>query len=414
MPRTVLMIAFHYPPFRGGSGVHRALKFSKYFLDFQWKPLVVSAHPRAFPQTGSEQMQDIPPAVEVYRTFALNTAKHLSLWGSFPRILALPDPWVSWCLGAIPRCLLLIRKYKPQVLWTTYPIATAHLIGFIVNRLTGIPWVADFRDSMTEEGYPRSPALRKAYVWIEKKVMKHASKLIFTAELTKEMYVKRYPLWNISDKSTVISNGYDEEDFKSLTHDLSPNTNGQEGKVRLIHSGVIYPEERNPIPFFQAISTLKKMKIVNSEVLKIDLRGSGTEEEYQKYINQLDIADVVELLPSLPFLKSLEEGGRADSLLLFQGSNCNHQIPAKAYEYLRLGKPILALTDPRGETAGLLKECGGVTLIDMENEKELVAAIPKFLDEVRQGIHPVPSSEYVTKFSRKKQAQVLTQLFECL
>ncbi len=414
MPQKVLMVAFHYPPFRGGSGVHRALKFSKYFLEFGWKPFVVSAHPRAYPQVGDEQIHDIPPGAKVYRTFALNTAKHLSLWGSFPRILALPDPWISWCLGAIPRCVMVIRKYKPKVLWTTYPIATAHLIGFVVSRLTGIPWVADFRDSMTEEGYPRTPALRKAYLWIEKKTVQHASKLVFTADLTRKMYIQRYPQWKIEEKSAVISNGYDEDDFKGLSLSSSPNGNGSKAKIRLLHAGVIYPEERNPLPFFQALSRLKVRKIISSETLKIDLRGSGTEEEYRNYIKKFDIADLVELLPSLPFQDSLQEGSNTDGLLLFQGSSCNHQIPAKAYEYLRLGKPILALTDVRGETALLLKQCEGVTLIDMENEEQLVDQIPAFLERVRQGRHPFPKMEEVQKYSRKNQAGVLTKIFECL
>ena len=408
------MVAFHYPPFRGGSGVHRALKFSKYFLDFKWKPIVVSAHPRAYPEVGEEQMGDIPLTVEVFRAFALNTAKHLSFRGSFPRIFALPDPWVSWCLGAIPRCIWLIRKYRPQVLWTTYPIATAHLIGLVVNRLTGIPWVADFRDSMTEEGYPRTPALRKSYLWIEKKAMRHASKLIFTTELTKEMYVRRYPGMQISEKSVVVSNGYDEDDFRGIPFPHSQIGSISRKKIHVLHSGLIYPEERNPIPFFHAIAKLKKNKIVSSQTLKIDLRGSGTEEEYQKSINEADIADLIELLPPVPFQESLREGAEADVLLLFQGSNCNHQIPAKAYEYLRLGKPILALTDQKGETAILLNMCGGVCVIDMENEDELVEKIPLFLDQIRQGKQSVSPVEVVTKFSRKNQAQFLTEIFECL
>ena len=89
------------------------------------------------------------------RVFALDTQRHLSFRGRYPRALALPDRWVSWCLGAILSGYRTIRREKCDVILTTFPIASAVLIGWILHRLTGTPWVADFRDSMTEPDYPR-------------------------------------------------------------------------------------------------------------------------------------------------------------------------------------------------------------------------------------------------------------------
>ncbi len=58
--KKVLMVAFHYPPYEGGSGVHRTLKFSRYLPENAWQPIVLSAQPKAYPQTGKKQLQPIP------------------------------------------------------------------------------------------------------------------------------------------------------------------------------------------------------------------------------------------------------------------------------------------------------------------------------------------------------------------
>ncbi|HJR70339.1 MAG TPA: glycosyltransferase, partial [Gammaproteobacteria bacterium] len=144
------MIAFHFPPASISSGIQRTLKFSTYLPEFGWKPNVLTVHPRAYESTGSDQMGDIPQDLVVRRAFSLNAARHMTLAGRYPLFLALPDRWSSWWLGGIVSGLKMIREQRPDVLWSTYPIATAHLIALTLHRLTSIPWVADCRDSMTE------------------------------------------------------------------------------------------------------------------------------------------------------------------------------------------------------------------------------------------------------------------------
>jgi hypothetical protein len=190
--KKILMIAFHYPPFSGGSGVHRTLKFSRYLPDHGWKPIILTANPRAYPRVGDEQLHEIPAAVRVTRVFALDAARHLSVRGSYLRYTALPDRWVSWWLGAVPAGLRLIRKFRPEVIWSTYPIATAHLIGLTLHRLTGIPWIADFRDSMTENEYPPDSATRCVYSWIERHAVRYCSRAVFTAPGALRLYAERY------------------------------------------------------------------------------------------------------------------------------------------------------------------------------------------------------------------------------
>ena len=408
---TVLMVAFHYPPYFGSSGVQRTLKFSRYLPDSGWKPLVLTAQSRAYPQSTPEQLAEIPPAVRVIRAFALDTSRHFAVRGSSLRLMSLPDRWSTWVLGAIPAGLSLIRRERPAVIWSTYPIATAHLIGLALHRFSGLPWVADFRDSMTEDGYPRDRLTRKSYLALERQVVRRASRIVFTARSTRAMYLARYPRLD-PDRCVVISNGYDEVDFASFGdgHTARPSSR----PLRLVHAGLIYPEERDPRPFFRALSRLKREGQIDQSAVSIELRASGSEEAYATMLVELGISDLVHLLPAVPYHKVLRECSEADALLLLQGPSCNHQIPAKLYEYLRLRKPILALTDARGDTAQILAETGGATVLDLLQEDAIHRGLPSFLESLRLGTHALPDRLATARHARHIQAQTLGECLDML
>ena len=81
--RRLLMIAYHFPPLAGSSGIQRTLRFVRHLPAFGWQPLVLSAHPRAYERTSNDLTEDIPAGTVVRRAFALDTARHLSLGGRY-------------------------------------------------------------------------------------------------------------------------------------------------------------------------------------------------------------------------------------------------------------------------------------------------------------------------------------------
>ena len=97
--RRVLMIAFHFPPLAGSSGIQRTLRFAQHLPEFGWEPLVLTAHPRAYERTSGDLVADIPEGMHVERAFALDSARHLAIKGRYPDIFARPDRWISWKLG---------------------------------------------------------------------------------------------------------------------------------------------------------------------------------------------------------------------------------------------------------------------------------------------------------------------------
>jgi len=412
--RCALLIAYHYPPVKVSSGIQRTLSNSRFLRDNNWQPIVLSAHPRAYAKTSEDQLADIPQDVLVERAFALDTGRHLAVGGRYMDFMALPDRWVSWWLGGVISGLHLIRKHKPAVLWSTYPIATAHLIGLTLHRLTGVPWVADFRDSMTEEGYPRERRQRRVFQWIERRTVENCSRAVFTTPGAVRMYRERYPEIP-EERWALIPNGYDEDIFAQAEAQAKPALQVRPTGPRvLVHAGAIYPQERDPQPFFQAIASLKRDGLINTSRLKVVLRATGHDHLYQPLLEELDIADIVELAPGVSYREALGEILGADGLLLFQAANCNHQIPAKLYEYFRAQRPVLALTDAGGDTAATMRKAGLHSCAPLDDVGAIRQALIDFLQDMEDGRTVVASAEAVATSSRSFGVRELAAMFDSL
>ncbi len=410
--KHVLMIAYHFPPVRVSSGIQRTLKFTQYLLNHQWLAQVLTVNPIAYIETNDGQIKEIPDEVFVKRAFALDTSRHLAIKGRYLHWMALPDRWVSWCIGGVVSGLLMIVKFRPKIIWSTYPIATAHLIGLILHRLTGIPWIADFRDSMTEDDYPVDPTQRKVYRWIERQTIRYCSRAIFTTPGAIRMYKDRYP--EIDKKQWIlIPNGYDEDNFIEAEEDAKKNTPLKErdkAKVTLLHSGVLYPSERDPTQFFLAMQELLKSDAINAGNLKIILRATGHDEYYKKLIQKQDLQDIIFIEPGVSYKQALVEMLSVDGLIIFQAANCNHQIPAKIYEYLRARRPVLALTDYEGDTAGVLKKSGVKSLIAaLDDKNDIQKKMIEFIQHIKQNTFPIISDEYIFSHSREARTEILAK-----
>jgi glycosyltransferase involved in cell wall biosynthesis len=410
--KRILYIAYHFPPQSGSSGLLRSLKFCRYLPEFGWLPTVLSVKPMAYERVDDSLLGEIPGEVKVRRSLALDTRRHLAYGNRYISWLALPDRWVTWCLSAVPSGLAFILRNKPEFIFTTFPIATAVLIGLILHRVTRVPWVVDFRDSMTEDDYPRDARTRRVYRWIESQAIRYGSLFLFTAPQTIDMYLKRYPQLP-AEKCILLRNGYDESDFVAVPAEShKPVANAR--RLRMLHAGLLYREERDPRPFFEALVRLKQEGKIDSSRLQIDLRASGEESYYAELLRELALTDIVNLLPPVPYQEVLNEGASADALLLFQGATCNHQIPAKAYEYMRLRRPIFALTTNEGDTAALLREVGGATIANMYDKEDISQVFLNFEDAVRRGTHPLSDLEKTSLYSRREQAGELARLLSGL
>ena len=410
--KRVLMVAYHFPPMNVSSGIQRTLRFAQYLPEFGWDPIVLSAHPRAYASVSSSTETEISPSLVVRRAFALDAARHFSWRGRYSRMLCVPDQWWTWWLGAVPAGLSLIRQLKPDALWSTYPIATAHAIGYTLHRLTGIPWVADFRDPMAQPGYPAYPPAHRAFEKIELRTLQHCQRAVFAAPGALRMYAERYPFIP-RERLAVVENGYDESVFSSV--EQVPDRARPGGRrLVLLHSGTIYESERDPRPFFGAIAELRRSGRITPGEVQVVLRATGCDDYLRGLIGPLQIGDIVSIEPAVGYREALTEMLAADGLLILQASNCNDQVPAKLYEYLRAGRPILALTDPRGDTAGVLRGAGIDTIAPLDQQDAIARALAAFLDAVRQDRAPIAARPQVEAASRRSRTSELANILDAI
>jgi len=409
--KRLLMIAFHFPPLAGSSGIQRTISFARHLPRFGWEPLILTAHPRAYERVSDDLLTDLPSDAIVERAFALDSSRHIAVMGRYPAFAARPDRWVTWWLGAVPKALRMIRKYRPHAVWSTYPIATAHMIGHTLHRLSGLPWIADFRDPMAQDGYPADPKTWQSFRRIEESALRSASFCVFVAPGAARTYRERYPDVPVA-RLAVIENGYDEESFAPLeSSDKGPLL---PGTFTLVHSGIVYPSERDPTQLFRALRLMLDEGRLKPGELRLRLRASAHDDLLAKLIDEFSVAEVVELCPPIPYRPALQEMTRADGLLVLQAGNCNDQIPAKVYEYLRCRRPIIALTDPAGDTASLLREAGIQNIAPLDSAEEIGRELRRFLDRAKHGEATLPSAALVARASRSHRARELANLLDRL
>jgi len=400
--KSALYIAFHYPPVLGSSGVLRSLAFTRHLADNGWHTVVISASLQGYDAWSNEQMAMLPHNVEVVRGFCRNSAKSFSIKGKYLSLMALPDNWQSWIVGGVISGLNAIRKQRPSVIVSTYPIASAHIIALILHKLTGIPWVADFRDPMAQDDYPADLRKRRIFQWIEKKAVKHAAAFVVTTKGTQALYRQRYAQAD-PQLFQLIPNGYDAVAFAGL----ASNTK-QHGKTVILHSGIIYPSERDPTSLFKALAALKQRGEISAQWLEIRLRATGHDQRYAQMLEQYQIADLVQLAPIIPYQQALQEMYNVDGLLLMQAANCNFQIPAKVYEYIKVNKPILGLMPLEGDTGQLVDSLVQAHLCPLDDQLAIEQTLLQFLSMLAQK-KPIEQDE-VEQYSRQYQAQVFEQV----
>ena len=396
--RSVLLVAFHFPPLVGSSGIQRTLRFAQYLPEFGWKPIVLTVTPNVYEGSDARTEEQIPPGCEVVRVRCFDTARHLSLAGRYPGFMAIPDRWASWWWLGARQGASVCRDRQVSAIWSTYPIATAHRLGAAIARRTGLPWIADFRDPMAQPGYPADPRRWRAYRNIEETAAREAAKMVFVTPSALETYRELFAD-TPRERFALLENGYDESVFESARAALITPLEGR--PLVILHSGVVYPSERNPTALMDALASLKASGRIVAGQFVLRFRAAAHERMIRELAESRGVAEFVELAPPVPYREAISEMMSVDGLLVMQGRNCNAQIPAKLYEYLRAGRPMLGLADPQGDTGRTMLEAGIEHVAMMEDADAITRVLPEFLGALRAGSAPVVPRERIARFSRR-------------
>ena len=408
MAKKVMLISFHYPPVQGSSGVHRTVAFSRYLREYGWHPTIMTVNKIAYEKVDDKNSSLHNQDTKVIRAFALNARKHFSIGGKYLGFLEIPDPWQSWIVFGVIRGVWDILRNDRQLIFSTYPIASAHVIGLVLKKLTRRPWIAEFRDPMVQGDYPAEPRKKSVFSYIERSVFANANRIVVVSPGAKEYYMRKYPQMT-PENINVVENGYDQS---IRTPEMSEAGHASSNEIILIHSGVMYPRERDPSAFFAALSAIRRDDRSMLEDVRVVFRASGSQEVYRQMIAEQEIRDLVEFKDPIDYRSAFSELLNSDILILCQGELCNGQIPAKAYEYLFTRKPILALCDPQGDTGRLLKEVGCPYVAKLEDPVAIRSAILRLIHDYRSGSCWQPSSEIVQRYSRVKGANKLALVMD--
>lgn len=386
----VLMAAYYFPPL-SGSGVFRSIKFAKYLPQFGWEPTVVSTDrpPNGWNFSDQSQLKEIPEGMEVVRIpDGISTGREVSLSSDrvqailgflrsvlrfspeadrifsqmsqsregIMQLLTFPCGALAWAYDAVQYIEKNLDLDRFQVIYTTSGPSSAHLIGFYLKQKYGIPWVADYRDPWTFNPYGAdynpSDVSQRLLFELESILLHGADRSLTIAETLVRSYEEHFDL----EKERVVSitNGYDEADFTALQA-----SRDRTDKFTINYSGLLYTRQRSILPVLAAIQQLCNEKKMEKSKLRLRIVGvseSGNLEAAEKY----GLAQVLEHTGYLSHSQALQANLNANILLLLVGDEAKFKpiYTGKFFEYLRSGRPILALAPKDGAVDRVLRESG--------------------------------------------------------
>ena len=169
----------------------------------------------------------------------------------------------------------------------------------------------------------------------------------------------------------------------------------------LVHSGLLSPDTRSPVPFFEALAKVLDNGCFNGQPVQVVFRASHSEAEHRPVTERLGLTAVVRWEGGLPYRAALAEMLGADGLLIFQGHQHDTQIPAKIYEYCRAGRPVMGLVGMGGKTARFMAGEGLMHLAPLLEAEAIVTVLRQFLTALQGGTAPTVSLERARQFSRE-------------
>ncbi len=421
--KRALIIVYYWPP-TGGSGVQRWVKFSKYMPGMGWQPVVYTPeNPEQLAVDGS-LLSEVPPEAEVIKTHISEpyaAARKIMGRGSgekgsglnpvngqkksFKQKLALfirgnffiPDPRVSWVRPSVRYLKEYLKEHPVDVIVTSGPPQSMHLIGLGLHKATGIPWVADFRDPWTKMYYFKhlglSAPARRRHERLEQAVLDGCDAVVSVTPMVQADF-------RAATETPVhlICNGYDGDDF------ASGPPRRTDGKFRIVHTG-LFASDGNPVALWKAIAALPFR-----EQTEIRLAGK-VDPEILEAIRAEGLEGNLVNLGYLSHEEAVAELRAADMLMLPLRRDPEYRkaYPGKIFEYLAARKPVLGIGQEDGASAQLLRSAGAGVMADWDRQDEMAA----FIEGVHSGAIKAEGRD-IDKYSRRELTRAMVELFNKL
>lgn len=387
--KKVLIITYYWPP-SGGSGVQRWLKFVKYLPEFGWIPYVYTPENPSFAIQDESLLKNVPPETRVikrpiwepYEIFAKlgvlvgskkvskptelvslqnkSLFQRLSTW--IRANLFFPDPRIFWKKPSVEFLQEFLKKEGIKVIVTTGPPHSMHLIGLSLKQKNkDLRWIADFRDPWTKWDFLHTLHLssfaRHVHEKLERKVLKAADAVISVTP----SFVSDFE--SLGGRTVhLLTNGYDEDDFKSLLIEKSDH-------FIIRHVGIVN-EKCNPRPFMLALKDVVQRDSTFANLVRVEFNGE-VHPDFKRFIHDDAVLSAITVFTgNVPHGKLISlYGSSAILLLVMEGYTDTGIIPGKVFEYLATGLPVMSVGNVEGDAALFLKNTGtGVVFESQDSE----------------------------------------------
>ena len=421
--KRALVITYYWPP-AGGPGVQRWLKFVTYFKEFGIEPVVFIPDNPHYPLQDKSIASEIPEGIEIIRfpikepygfakifskkktnqvSSGIITNKNQSalekllLWirGNF----FIPDARIGWVKPAVIFLKEYLAKNDMDIVISSGPPHSLHLIGMALKEELGIKWVADFRDPWTTIHYHQSLRLnkraQKKHLKLESKVLNNSDLVVVTSARTKKEFqnITSVPI-------EVISNGYD------ILEKIEPNLDAQ---FSIAHIGSLLTN-RNPELLWEILSELKDENKVFSKNLLIKLVGAVSED----VLESLAVFGLTENYKTLGYVshqEAIQIQHDAQVLLLVEMDSPETKsiIPGKLFEYVAANRPILAIGPEGSDVEGIIKETNTGVYFKYTDKEKLKQQVQLYYEAYLKANLNV-NSQNTEKYSRRE----LTKSLSCV
>jgi glycosyltransferase involved in cell wall biosynthesis len=415
--RKILLIAYHFHP-DASVGAQRTIKFAKYLPEFGWEPHILTVHPRyyrvvdetplTFDCTVHRTNKWLRPDDLYTKIRSLLSATTSSTsdgikdtgsddvkspqenaripwWKRFFNTLSVtPDSNCGWFFPAVWRAVRLIKRHQYDLIYTSGPPQTTHLIGLAASKLTGARLVLDFRDPWYDPGRNDPFVLQWSRNFDprnEKRAVEQAALVLTTTDEWRD-HLKKLYYPALDDKCFTLINGYDDADFEDFRHEGSSPPSRP---FTFLHAGTLY-HGREPYALLTAAGELYREGALEPDEIKLKFIGINEVNwtRVKQVISKFALGDVVEFGTPVPRSAYMALLKNSAVLVLFQGSAATVHIPAKAFDYLATGKHILVLAG-RGATRDFMTQFDQVSIAGIDNKDEIRTAIKHLMGRLRGG-----------------------------
>lgn len=433
--KRVLVITYYWPP-SGGSGVQRWLKFAKYLPQFGWQPVIYTPEnpeqlavdyslekeipteveiikrkiiePYRFYKTLLKKSGHQKEAVEVNPVNAQNKSilQKVAMWirGNLFR----PDPRCLWINPSVKYLNKYLKEHPVDLIISTGPPQSMHIIGYKLSRKTGLPWIADFRDPWTKIFYFKHLSMtsftEKWHYKMEKRILDNASTVVAVSPLVQKEFqaMTKTPV-------TLITNGFDEIDFQKEVGE-EPSTDNF-GKFIITHTG-LFAADGNPTVLWDILSKKCEKDQAFRDALKIRLVGK-TDSQIIDAIYEANLKDNLENMGYQPHNIAVKAQKEASVLILPLRREPEYKsvLPGKLFEYLASLRPILGIGQPDGAMSMILQQVKAGVVINWEERSEISRFIDICWEKHLKG-ELMDNAADISQFTRFNISRKMADLFD--